>query len=176
MDAQRDTQDVGSPEPRESDVERLNRNLTELLGELRVAIPGVQVLFAFLLAVPFSQRFGRVGPFERIIYLVTVLLTAIASALLIAPSAYHRIEFRLRDREHIVAVAHRLTLAGLTFLALAMTSAVLLVTRFLFSVPVTIVVVSLVGAMFATLWYALPMRRRQVHRAERARLTADHRR
>jgi hypothetical protein len=176
VDAQGDTQDVRNQEPGESDVERLNRNLSELLGELRIALPGVQVLFAFLLAVPFSQRFARVGPFERNIYLATVLLTAIACALLIAPSAYHRMEFRLRDREHIVVVAHRLTLAGLAFLALAMTSAVLLVTRYLFPVATTIVVVSLVGAMFATLWCVLPLRRRRVHRTELARLTADHRR
>jgi O-antigen/teichoic acid export membrane protein len=148
----------------------LNRNLTELLGELRVAIPGVQVLFAFLLAVPFSQRFDHVGPFERVAFLVTVLLTAVALALLIAPSAYHRMEFRLHDREHIILVVHRLTLAGLAFLALAMTSAVLLVTRYLFSVATTIVVVSLVGAMFVTLWYFLPLRRRRLRRAELARL------
>jgi Family of unknown function (DUF6328) len=164
VDAPSDGQDVGVSEPSESDVERTNRNLSELLGELRVAIPGVQVLFAFLLAVPFSQRFARVGPFERIVYLVTLLLTAIASALLIAPSAYHRIEFRLHDRSHIVTVAHRLTLAGFAFLALAMTSAVLLVTRYLFSVTTTIIVVSLVFAMFATLWCALPFSRRRALR------------
>jgi len=175
VDAGGDTQDVRNPEPGESDVERLNRNLVELLGELRIALPGVQVLFAFLLAVPFSQRFARVGPFERNVYLATVLLTVIACALLIAPSAYHRMEFRLRDREHIVAVAHRLTLAGLGFLALAMTCAVLLVTRYLFSVATTVVVVSLVGAMFAMLWYVIPLRRRRVHRTELARVTADHR-
>ena len=164
MDAPSDRQDVGVSAPRESDVERTNRNLTELLGELRVAIPGVQVLFAFLLAVPFSQRFAHVGPFERIVYLVTLLLTAIASALLIAPSAYHRVDFRLHDRSHIVTVAHRLTLAGFAFLALAMTSAVLLVTRYLFSVTTTIIVVSLVSAMFGTLWYALPFSRRRALR------------
>jgi hypothetical protein len=146
---------------RESDDERINRNLNELLGELRVAIPGVQVLFAFLLTVPFSQRFARVGPFERDVYLATLLLTATASALLIAPSAYHRIEFRIGDRPHIVAVAHRLTLAGFAFLALAMTGAVLLITRYLFSVTTTIIVVSLVFAMFATLWRLLPLGRRR---------------
>jgi Family of unknown function (DUF6328) len=164
VDAPSDRKDVGVSAPRESDVERTNRNLTELLGELRVAIPGVQVLFAFLLTVPFSQRFAHVGPFERIVYLVTLLLTAIASALLIAPSAYHRVEFRLHDRSHIVTVAHRLTLAGFAFLALAMTSAVLLVTRYLFSVTTTIIVVSLVSAMFGTLWYALPFSRRRALR------------
>ncbi|HEY4426587.1 MAG TPA: DUF6328 family protein [Solirubrobacteraceae bacterium] len=152
---------VGGTQPGETDQERINRNLNELLGELRVAIPGVQVLFAFLLTVPFSQRFRGVGPFERTVYLVTLLLTATASALLIAPSAYHRIEFRLRDRPHIVEVAHRLTLAGFAFLALAMTGAVLLITRYLFPVTTTIVVVSLVFLMFATLWCLLPLGRRR---------------
>jgi hypothetical protein len=166
MSAQDETQVERWFDSNETEAERINRNLTELLGELRVAIPGVQVLFAFLLTVPFTQRFARVGPFERNVYLVTLLLTAIASALLIAPSAYHRIEFRLGDRPHIVAVAHRLTLAGFAFLALAMTGAVLLITRFLFSETTTIIVVSLVFTMFATLWYLLPLgRRRRVRRS-----------
>ena len=156
-------------DPRESEAERINRNLNELLGELRVAIPGVQVLFAFLLTVPFSQRFSKVGSFERNVYLVTLLLTAIASALLIAPSAYHRIEIRVRDRPHIVMVAHRFTIAGFGFLALAMTSAVLLITRFLFSETTTIVVVALVFSMFATLWGALPLRRRLALRRRSSR-------
>ena len=157
---------VSGTQPDETDEERINRNLNELLGELRVAIPGVQVLFAFLLAVPFSQRFGGVGPFERNVYLVTLLLTAIASALLIAPSAYHRIEFRVGDRPHIVEISQRLALAGFAFLALAMTAAVLLITRYLFGVTTTIVVVSLVFAMFLTLWCLLPLgRRRAVRRA-----------
>ena len=173
MDAQDHAQDVRNPEPGENKDERLNRNLTELLSELRIALPGVQVLFAFLLAVPFSQRFAAAGSFEHAVYLVTVLLTVITSALLIAPSAYHRMEFRLRDREHIVTVAHRLALAGLASLALAMTAAVLLVTRYVFSVATTVVVVSLVGAIFVLLWYVLPLRRRWVHQADPARQAAD---
>jgi hypothetical protein len=156
--------DEGTSQPGETNEERINRNLNELLGELRVAIPGVQVLFAFLLTVPFTQRFGRASAFERNVYLVTLLLTATASGLLIAPSAYHRIEFRVHDRPHIVEVAHRLTLAGFAFLALAMTGAVLLITRFLFSETTTIIVVSLVFLMFATLWCLLPLRRRRAVR------------
>jgi hypothetical protein len=159
----------GTSQAGETDAQRINRNLTELLGELRVAIPGVQVLFAFLLTVPFTQRFAGVGPFERDVYLVTLLLTAVASALLIAPSAYHRIEFRLGDRPHIVVVAHRLTLAGFAFLALAMTGAVLLITRYLFSVTTTLIVVSLVFVMFATLWGLLPLGRRRAVRRSSSR-------
>jgi hypothetical protein len=164
VSASDETPSGGGSQPGESDEERINRNLNELLGELRVAIPGVQVLFAFLLTVPFSQRFANVGPFERDVYLVTLLLTAIASALLIAPSAYHRIEFRVGDRPHIVEVANRLTLAGFVFLALAMTGAVLLITRYLFSVTTTIIVVALVFTMFATLWCLLPLGRRRALR------------
>lgn len=159
--------------PPPDEEQRLDRNLTELLSELRIAIPGVQVLFAFLLSVPFAQRFGRVSQFERIVYLVTLLLAAIALALLVAPSAYHRMDFHLRDRAHLVAVANRLTVAGFAFLALAMTSAVLLVTRYLFSEVTTIVVASLVGAMFVAVWYVLPVRRRLVRRAELAKLGVD---
>src|SRR5919204_5536086 len=117
----------------ETEKERLDRNLNELLGELRVALPGVQVLFAFLLAVPFNQRFAQTTDFEKKVYLVTLLLTAAATAFLIAPSAHHRIEFRQDDKRHIVFLANRLAIVGFGFLALAMTGVVLLVTSFLFS-------------------------------------------
>jgi hypothetical protein len=144
----------------ETEKERLDRNLTELLGELRVALPGVQVLFAFLLAVPFNQRFAQVSQFEKTVYLVVLLLTAIASAFLIAPSAYHRIEFRQDDKRHIVFLANRLAIAGFGFLALAMTGAVLLVTSFLYSDTTAIVVTAFAGVMFLLLWYAAPLVRR----------------
>src|SRR5918999_1854295 len=104
----------------ETDEQRVDRNLLELLNELRVALPGVQVLFAFLLVVPFSQGWADITAFQEKIYFVTLLCTAAASALLIAPSIHHRIEFREQDKEHIVMVANRLAIAGLTFLAIAM--------------------------------------------------------
>src|SRR3978361_1151974 len=96
---------------RETTKERLDRNLNEMLGELRVALPGVQVLFAFLLAVPFNQGFARATSFQKDIYLVTLLLTAVATALLIAPSAYHRIEFRQDDKRHIVFISNTFAIA-----------------------------------------------------------------
>src|SRR3978361_1600465 len=92
---------------RESDKERLDRNLNELLGELRVALPGVQVLFAFLLAVPFNQGFAKVTEFEKSMYFVTLISTAIAAALLIAPSSLHRLMFRRDDKRYIVFTANR---------------------------------------------------------------------
>jgi hypothetical protein len=143
----------------ESPSERADRNLNELLGELRVALPGVQVLFAFLLIVPFNQRFGDVTAFQEKVYFGTLVCTAFASALLIAPSMHHRIEFRQGDKEHIVKVSNRLTIVGLTLLALAMTGAIVLITDFVFGPATTIVTAALLAASFAWLWYAMPLRR-----------------
>ena len=100
----------------ETEQERLNRNLDQLLGELRVAMPGVQVLFAFLLAVPFQQRFTQVTDFQRDVYFVTLLAAAAASALFVAPTAYHRLMFRERDKPRLVAISSRLAVAGLAAL------------------------------------------------------------
>ena len=112
--------------------ERLNRQMTELLNELRVAMPGVQVLFAFLLAVPFQQRFATVNAFQRDVYLVTLLAAATATAFLIAPSAYHRIAFQEHEKERIIQMGTRQFVCGLVALAVAMNGAVLLVTDVLF--------------------------------------------
>lgn len=144
----------------ETEKERLDRNLNELLQELRVALPGVQVLFAFLLTVPFQQGFARATPFEKDVYLVTLLLTAIASALLIAPSSYHRLEFRQDDKKHIVFMANKSAIAGFAVLAAAMTSAVLLVTHFLYSDTTAIVSTVGVGVVLYGLWYLAPLVRR----------------
>ena len=144
----------------ETEKERLDRNLSELLQELRVALPGVQVLFAFLLTVPFQQGFSKATEFQKDVYLVTLLLTAAASALLIAPSAYHRLEFRQNDKKHIVLVANRFAIAGFAVLAAAMTSAVLLVTDYLYSDTTSIISTVGVGLFLYTLWYALPLARR----------------
>jgi hypothetical protein len=144
----------------ETELERLDRNLTELLGELRVALPGVQVLFAFLLVVPFNQGYSRMTPFDKDVYFATLLLTALAAILLIGPTVHHRIEFRIGDKEHIVRSANRLAIAGLGLLALAMTGAVLLITNLLFGTAPTIVTTGCVLAAFAGVWYGLPLRRR----------------
>ena len=158
--------DSSEPEPRhpetgreESEPERLDRNLEELLGELRVALPGVQVLFAFLLVVPFNQRFADITSFQETVYLATLLCATAACVCLIAPTAHHRIEFRHQDKRRIVFGATRLAIVGLTLLALAMTGAVTFVTDFLYGpTTVTIVAVS-VALLFALLWYAIPIRR-----------------
>ena len=156
MDASASEQDTGR---QESDKERLDRNLQELMQELRVALPGVQVLFAFLLVVPFNQRFGEITPFQRTLYFITLLLATSAAVCLIAPTAHHRIEFRHQDKRWIVFGATRLAIVGLTLLALAMTGAVTFVTDFLYG-PTTVAIVAVgVALLFAVLWYAIPIRR-----------------
>ena len=97
----------------ESEGERLDRNLGELLQELRVALPGVQVIFAFLLAVPFQARFADTSSFEQRVYFATLICTAISAALLISPTAYHRLTFHLQQKRELVAVANWLSIAGL---------------------------------------------------------------
>jgi hypothetical protein len=144
----------------ETPTERADRNLGELLQELRVALPGVQVLFAFLLAVPFQSGFEDVTAFQRDVYFVTLLCSAAAIVFLIAPTPYHRINFARRDKEHVVAMSARLTAIGLCALALAMTGAVLLVTDWLFGVVVVVVTMTFVGLLFGVAWLGLPLHRR----------------
>lgn len=145
---------------RETPEERADRNLSELLQELRVALPGVQVLFAFLLTIPFSQGFSSLQPLQRELYFGILLCTALATALLIAPSANHRILFRQRDKEHLVRVSNRLTLVGLAVLAVALTGAVLLISDILFKTTATVVFTVASGFTFAALWGILPLYRR----------------
>jgi hypothetical protein len=145
---------------KETELERYDRNLTELMGELRVALPGVQVLFAFLLVAPFNQRFGRVSMFERDFYFATLLLTLFASILLIAPTVIHRLEFRRGRKAYIVETANRLALAGLTTFAIAMTSAIFLITHYLLG-PATAIVTAVVAvSAFALTWFVMPLRHR----------------
>jgi amino acid transporter len=143
----------------ETPQERTDRNLNELLQELRVALPGVQVLFAFLLVVPFNARFTDVTAFQEKVYFVTLMTTALASVLLIAPSVHHRIEFRRQDKERIVVGANRLAIAGLSFLAVAMVGVTMLITDFLFTPATTVVASAVTVLVFAAVWYAIPLRR-----------------
>lgn len=153
----------------ESEEERLDRNLSELVGELRVALPGVQVLFAFLLVVPFNSRFAELEPGQERIYLATLLLAGAASAFLIAPSAHHRITFRLQDKKHLVVWGNRFAIAGLACLAAAMTGAILLVTDLVFSGATATVSTAFIATMFVGLWYVLPLVRRRAAEKESAR-------
>ncbi|HTY95861.1 MAG TPA: DUF6328 family protein [Solirubrobacteraceae bacterium] len=143
----------------ETPPERLDRNLDELTGELRVVVTGVQVLFAFLLIVPFNVGFEHVGGFERIVYFVTLVLTACAALCTLAPSAQHRFLFRLGDKHHLVFSSNRLTIAGLAFLAAAMCGCLMLVTTKLFGAPAGVVATCLAAIPFAVVWFVLPLRR-----------------
>jgi hypothetical protein len=148
--------------------EQLDRELIELLNELRVALPGVQVLFAFLLGVPFTQRFGQVGEVQQDVYFVTFLCAAASTALLIAPSAYHRLEWRQGDKEHLLVVSNRLAIAGTAFLALSIAGTVFVVTDMLFDVTSAAVLAAATAAFFGWFWYALPLLRRWRGRGKEA--------
>lgn len=143
----------------ETDKERVDRNLIELLNELRVALPGVQVLFAFLLVLPFNQGFTTVTSFQRTIYLVTLLATALSAVTLIAPSMHHRLQFREGNKVEILRDANRLTIIGMSAMAIAMTGAVMLVTDYVFSGATMIACVVGVSFAFLVVWYGMPARR-----------------
>ena len=153
----------------ETPLERLDRNLEELTGELRVIVTGVQVLFAFLLIVPFNTGFAHVGRFEQTVYVVTLILAALAAVCTIAPSPLHRLLFRYDDKHYVVFISNRIVIAGLAFLALAMCGALLLVTTKLFGIPAGVLTASLGALPFAALWFAIPLRRRRMLDARRRR-------
>jgi predicted membrane channel-forming protein YqfA (hemolysin III family) len=140
--------------------ERLNRELIELLNELRVVLPGVQVLFAFLLTVPFTNQFSRITNEQRQVFFGTFLCTTVATALLIAPSAYHRLRWREYDKERMLRTSNRLSIAGLIFLSLALVGAAFLVTDLLFHAAAAAVVTAAVAIVFAWFWWGLPLARK----------------
>ena len=144
----------------ETHEERVNRELIELLNELRVALPGVQVLFAFLLAVPFSQRFDQTTELQRDTFMVALLSTLAGSVFLIAPSAFHRIRFRDRDKEALLRISNVFAIVGMFFLAVGMTAVVFLVTDLIFKGLATSVITALTAALFAAVWFVLPLVRK----------------
>ena len=137
----------------------LNRELIELLNELRVALPGIQVLFAFLLILPFSQGFPAITDVERAAYFIAFACASAACACLIAPSSYHRIQFREHDKKHLIALSNKLAITGLAFLALAMTSVMFLITDFLFGSPWAAIATALGGGVYAWVWFGIPVLR-----------------
>ena len=143
--------------PEESSEDRRNRELIELLNELRVALPGVQVLFAFLLAVPFANGFPKLSSLDRDIFFVAFITTALSTVLLIAPSSYHRLRWRQHDKERMLVLANGLTIAGLALLAVAITCAVFVITDFLFHHAWAAFFTALVALAFLVFWYGLPL-------------------
>ncbi len=154
-----DSQPANGQTRHETQLERLDRNLEELTGELRVIVTGVQVLFAFLLIVPFNTGFAHVGRFEQTVYLITLILAALAAVCTIAPSAQHRFLFRHDDKQHLVFLSNRVVIAGLVFLALAMCGCLLLVTTKLFGLTAGVLTATLGALPFALLWFVLPISR-----------------
>jgi hypothetical protein len=149
-----------APGRRETRYERADRNMGELLQELRVAIPGVQVLFAFLLTVPFAQGFARMTNDQVDLYFGVLLATAVSTAFLIAPTALHRVLFHARDKVFLVSLSNALAIVGLFVLGIAITSAVLLIADFIFDgAKVTISTIA-IGSLLLALWVALPIARR----------------
>jgi Flp pilus assembly protein TadB len=137
--------------------ERLDRELIEFLNELRVVLPGVQVLFAFLLTVPFTNQFDKVTNEQRQVYFWTFICTTIATALLIAPSAHHRLQWRQHDKERLLRTANRLSIGGMVFLTLALMGAVYLVTDLLFHPAAAAVVTVAMAIVFLWAWWGLPL-------------------
>ncbi len=149
-----------------SEEDKRDRQMIELLNEARVAMPGVQILFGFLLTVPFAQGFQRATDFQRDVYFVTLLLVALATACLIAPSAAHRLLFHQRQRPWLVEHANRMLIGGLTFLAFALVGAVLLVTDYLFSGAVVFVIPPALAVVLGFLWFLRPLLRRRALEGE----------
>jgi O-antigen/teichoic acid export membrane protein len=153
----------------ESQQQRDDRNLMELLQELRVAGLGVQVLFGFLLSLPFTSRFVKLSPPQRGLYVADLLLAALSTVLLLAPVAYHRLVFRQNLKERLVRMANGLAIAGLVTVALAVIAAVVLVVSFVDGGAPAVVVGVLLGCLFSTLWFVLPLVRRGEAADSRAR-------
>lgn len=151
----------GSDPRDESEAERADRNLAELLQELRVVGLGVQVLFGFLLSLPFTNRFARLSQGQRELYLATLVLAAVATALLLGPVAFHRLVFRRGQKERLVRAANVMAVAGLAAVGLAISAAVLLVTGYVTSVLPAALITAFVTCMFGTLWFAFPLARRR---------------
>jgi hypothetical protein len=144
----------------ESEDERLDRELIELLNELRVVLPGVQVLFAFLLTIPFATGFARLGGLGRDIYFVALMAAVLATLLLIAPTAFHRVLFRQHDKEWLLKTATLLILGGLLAVAVAMTCSVFVIADFVFGGVAAAVATTLTGGCALLLWFVLPVARR----------------
>jgi hypothetical protein len=150
--------DSGRPETEE---ERADRNLSDLLQELRVALPGVQVLFAFLLTVPFTQRFDDLSDFQEKLYFGVLISVALATVMLVAPTAGHRILFRRQQKEFIVTLSNNLALIGLLLVALSMCGVVLLISDFLFGRTTAVLSTTGIALAFVGFWFVGPFLRRQ---------------
>jgi uncharacterized membrane protein len=147
--------------PGETHDERNDRNLVDLLQELRVATLGVQVLFGFMLGLPFTSRFGELHPWQRGLYLAILMLSSVSIALLVAPVAYHRLLFRRHQLGYLIRAANVMAICGLVTVSLAVAGAVLLVASYVEPGLPAVVLAVLTAVMFGGLWFALPLARRE---------------
>ncbi len=149
----------------ETQKERVDRELIELLNELRVALPGVQVLFALLLTIPFSSRYDALTQTQRVIYSITFLSTLLAMALLTAPTAYHRLRFRQGDKDGLLAASNRFAVGGIAMLAFAITSASVLIADVMYDSPIFWLATLAVLCALVWWWFGLPLMRRRMDRS-----------
>jgi Family of unknown function (DUF6328) len=145
-----------SDQEKESAAERANRELIELLNELRVALPGVQVLFAFLLTVPFAQGFDQLDAGDRRVYFSAVIATVAATICLMAPTAHHRLRFRARVKEQLLRVANVFAIVGLVFLAYAIGAVTYVITDVIYPGMAPRIVAAILAGVFAIVWFVLP--------------------
>jgi Family of unknown function (DUF6328) len=152
-----DDESATRTEDRESAAERANRELIELLNELRVALPGVQVLFAFLLIVPFSQGYDRLDAGDRRVYFIAVLATVATTICLVAPTAHHRLRFRSGVKEQLLHVANIFAIVGLVLLAFAIAAVTYVITDVVYPGTLPRIVTGVLAAVFAVVWFVLPV-------------------
>jgi hypothetical protein len=153
--------------PGETEAERDDRNLAELLQELRVAGLGIQVIFGYLLALPFTSKFSALGPGQRTLYVATLVLAAVATALLVGPVAYHRVVFRRHLKRHLVGAANVMAILGLATVGLTVSAAVLLVVSYVVHGAPAAIIGVFVVCLFAGLWFVYPLTRHWDSRPDR---------
>ena len=144
----------------ETPKERVNRELIELLNEVRVALPGVQVLFAFLLTVPFASGWKKTTELQQDVYVCAVVTAAVAAVFMIAPSSYHRLLFRQPHKEHMLFTSNKLLMIGMVFLGISICLCVFLVVDYVISIPWALTLTGIVVALILVLWYLMPLNRR----------------
>ena len=144
----------------ETPAERLDRNTIELLNELRVAGTGIQVMFAFLLVVPFQTGWQHVDSFEKTVYVVTLLIVATSAFLLMAPPVHHRVLFRRGEKRFLVRTANDLALAGMSLLALGFVGILILLSDVVLGGAAPVIIGALAAAFVTGVWFVLPLIRR----------------
>jgi hypothetical protein len=147
--------------------ERQDRQMIELLNELRVALPGVQILFGFLLTAPFAQGFRRINGFEKALFYATLLCTAISTVCFIAPSATHRLRFHQRDRQYVIETANKYAIAGLVFLGVAIILALVMITDVLFNGAAIYAFPAAIALSLVAIWFVRPLLRGASENARR---------